>query len=230
MNKFLYVLNLILFCFISTHGFSQQPRINSSRTAGIDNSVLPINDIASINEKKNNKPESKNKIVKQNTTSDKSIPDNTIVVKAKANTTDRLLNKQHSQERLVEKGDTVIKEQVVDNDANSNSNNKMIDNNGVFQDNVTYIKETTPTESKTNIAEHKSTKVITSVNYKPKVIREDVVPLTNSLPNEISANKRIYLQQEADDLRTEIELYRNNPNYDLVGKQNKLQKILDLLR
>lgn len=228
MNNFLHVLNLILFCFIATVGFSQQTRINSSRTASIDNSVLPTIVNTPNNEKKNIKPESKREIVKQNTTSDKPIADTALIIKAKAGTTDRLLNKQRSQERLVEKGDTVIKEQVINSDVNTT--NKMVENSGVYQDNVTYTKETLPNEIKSNITEHKSTKVTTSVNYKPKVVREDVVPAANSLSNEINQNKRIYLQQEADDLKAEITKFQNNPDYDLVSKQKKLQEILDLLK
>ncbi len=228
MNRYVHVLIVFSFCLTSFICFSQQSRIKSSSISKAEDTYTPAVVTSTTNNNKTSNPETKIKSAIQNVIANKAISDTTAKLKDSAGSTDRMLNKQHSQQRLVEKGDVVVTEQTITDDGSTN--NKMADNNGIFQDNVTYTKESLPTDSTTTISEHKTSKVITSVNYKPKVVREDVVPASNTAPNEIAPNKKIYLQEEADDLQAEIALNRNNPNYDLIGKQKKLQQILDLLK
>jgi hypothetical protein len=227
MNKYVHALILVFFCLSFFTSFSQQPRINSSNVAKVDNSDISTSIPNNKNDNPSNKTETSLKSVIQNAIENKNISDTTTKLKATVGSADRMINKQHSQQRLTEKGEVIVIKQAVSDDVISN---KIAGNNDVFQDNVTYTKEILPTDSKSNNVEQSSQKVTPSVNYKSKVLREDVTPLTNNTSNEISPNKRIYLQEEADDLQAEIALNRNNPNYNMVSKQKKLQQILDLLK
>lgn len=99
-------------------------------------------------------------------------------------------------------------------------------------DNVNYIKEDLPENEKLLSAEKKSVKVVPSVNYKPRIIKSDIqpVPVVDNSKIEINSNKRIYLQQEADDLQREINQNTGNVNYDLAKKQQQLESIKKMLQ
>lgn len=106
---------------------------------------------------------------------------------------------------------------------------KSINDNATGQDNVTYNKEIISENQSISTSERSPIKVTTSVNYKPSVLKEDIHPTTETTTT-ITPNKRIYLQQEAEDLQIEITQNANNTNYDLVQKQKLLEYIKTLLK
>ena len=98
-------------------------------------------------------------------------------------------------------------------------------------DNVIYTKEASPENEKIILSEKQLVKVTPSVNYKERVIKEDIHPVVSSTAKvEISSGKRIYLQQEADDLQQEINQNIDNPNYDVAKKQKQLEEIKKMLQ
>ena len=123
--------------------------------------------------------------------------------------------------------ETYTKEQV---DIKSLDTNKSLNVITTVSDNVTYYKETITENQPISTTEKSPTKVATSINYKSSILKEDVHTITNSTNVEITSNKRIYLQEEADDLQIEIKQNVNNPNYDLVQKQKLLGYIKTLLK
>ena len=97
--------------------------------------------------------------------------------------------------------------------------------------NVTYTKEDAVIEpSVSTISERKPITTQKSVNYQPKMVKEDIHPITDYSSTSTPPNKKIYLQQEADDLQIEINQNRNNPAYDLIAKQKKLDDIKKLIQ
>ncbi|HRH56980.1 MAG TPA: hypothetical protein PLS10_04960 [Chitinophagales bacterium] len=97
--------------------------------------------------------------------------------------------------------------------------------------NVIYTKEILPESEKISSSEKQLVKVTPSLNYKERVIKEDIHPvLSTNAKVEISSGKRIYLQQEADDLQQEINQNIDNPNYDLAKKQKQLEEIKKMLQ
>ncbi len=115
-------------------------------------------------------------------------------------------------------------------DIKSLDTNKSLNVITTVSDNVTYYKETITENQPISTTEKSPTKVATSINYKSSILKEDVHIITNSTNVEITSNKRIYLQEEADDLQIEIKQNVNNPNYDLVQKQKLLGYIKTLLK
>lgn len=108
--------------------------------------------------------------------------------------------------------------------------NKSSNTDATNSDNVTYNKETISENQLVTTSERSPIKVATSVNYQPRILKEDVHPVANNSSISITPNKRIYLQQEADDLQIEISQNVNNPNYDLAEKQKLLEYIKTLLK
>lgn len=96
--------------------------------------------------------------------------------------------------------------------------------------NVTYTKEEPIASTNNSVSEVKKVKVQKSINYQPKTVKEDIHPITNYTNSGISSNKKIYLQQEADDLQAEINQNANNPAYDLIAKQKQLDDIKKLIQ
>jgi hypothetical protein len=97
--------------------------------------------------------------------------------------------------------------------------------------NVTYTKEEIPANTTSNtVSETKKSKVQPSVNYQLKTVKADIHPVTDYSNAGISPNKKIYLQQEADDLQAEINQNSNNPSYDLAAKQKQLDDIKKLIQ
>jgi hypothetical protein len=98
-------------------------------------------------------------------------------------------------------------------------------------DNVIYTKEILLENQKINSSEKQLVKVTPSVNYKERVVKEDIHPgVSTTARIEISSGKRIYLQQEADDLQQEINQNIDNPNYDLAKNQKQLDEIKKMLQ
>lgn len=97
--------------------------------------------------------------------------------------------------------------------------------------NAIYTKEVLPESEKIISSEKQLVKVTPSVNYKERVIKEDIHPvLSTNAKVEISSGKRIYLQQEADYLQQEINQNMHNPDYDLAKKQAALEEIKKMLQ
>jgi hypothetical protein len=99
-----------------------------------------------------------------------------------------------------------------------------------LSDNVTYIKEDLPDYEKTVSSEKTIIKPTPSVNFTPRVIKEDIHPALNYSSTDISSDKRVYLQQEADDLIREMDLNAGNVNYDFAYKKKKLDEIKKMLQ
>lgn len=100
-----------------------------------------------------------------------------------------------------------------------------------FTDNsVQYFKETLPEQITVTNAERKTVKPTASVNYKQREIKQDIHPVQDFTHPGISESKRLYLQQEADDLQVEINQNRNNPGYDIAKKQKQLEDIRKLVQ
>lgn len=100
-----------------------------------------------------------------------------------------------------------------------------------FTDNsVQYFKETLPEQITVTNAERKTVKPTASVNYKQREIKQDIHPVQDFTHPGISESKRLYLQQEADDLQVEINQNRNNPGYDISKKQKQLEDIRKLVQ
>lgn len=100
------------------------------------------------------------------------------------------------------------------------------------ESNVTYTKVDESAERKGNVitSERAPTKTQKSVNYQPKVVKEDIHPITDYSNTSTPPNKKVYLQQEADDLQLEINQNLNNPSYDLIVKQKQLNDIKKLIQ
>ncbi len=100
-----------------------------------------------------------------------------------------------------------------------------------FTDNsVEYFIETLPEQATVNNAERKTVKPAVSVNYKQREVKQDIHPVQDFTHPGIAESKRLYLQQEADDLQAEIKQNANNPNYDIAKKQRQLEDIRKLLQ
>jgi len=95
---------------------------------------------------------------------------------------------------------------------------------------VQYFKETLPEQTAVTNAERKTEKPSVSVNYKQRQVKQDIHPLQDFSHPGISESKRLYLQQEADDLQAEISRNSSNPNYDIATKQRQLEDIRKLLQ
>lgn len=109
----------------------------------------------------------------------------------------------------------------------------MTDNKTNVEVNTTYTKELPEENVKNTVSEKVRPKVEKSSNYQPHVVKEDVqntqVQQRNTAP-QVSAMKKVYLQQEADELEQEIEKFKNDPNYNLVEKQKQLEYLKKLLK
>ncbi len=97
---------------------------------------------------------------------------------------------------------------------------------------TTYIREETTGEEKNTNSEGVKLKPVKSENYKPHTVREDIqnVQVQRQSSSSISDMKKIYLKEEAAELEKEIELYKNDPNYNLAEKQKQLAEIKKLIQ
>lgn len=220
-------LQTILLCFFYLSCFSQQTqrtKINNTSIINTTHTNKPSSNNTSINEK------TINNVVIENVEMQNVISTNSDSIRENINLHSDNSNGIDSKTTSTQ----TIQPRNTNYDIDITYKKSIIDTNSyILQDNVTYTKEPLPQNVEKNISEKKSTKVTTSVNYKPRVIREDVTPTTNNTnntTNDISPNKRIYLQQEADDLQVEISLNKNNPNYNLENSRKKLEYILNLLK
>ncbi|MBK9328831.1 MAG: hypothetical protein IPM95_05815 [Sphingobacteriales bacterium] len=117
------------------------------------------------------------------------------------------------------------------NSAISESPNLKTANTESFTDNsVRYLKETLPEQATVANSERKTVKPTASVNYKQREVKQDIHPVQDFTHPRISESKRLYLQQEADDLQVEINLNRTNPDYDTAKKQKQLEDIRKLVQ
>lgn len=99
-----------------------------------------------------------------------------------------------------------------------------------ISENVTYEKEVLPVTGKVIAAEKPRIKVTSSVNHKPKTVKEDIHPVVDYSNAGINSDKRIYLEQEAKDLEREILQNAGKSDYDLVQKQKQLDDIRKMLQ
>lgn len=97
-------------------------------------------------------------------------------------------------------------------------------------DNVTYTKEEFQENEVVTVSEIKPFKVTQSQDFKPHILKEDTPKITDYSTLTITNNKRIYLQQEQEDLELEINQNKHNPDYDLIQNQKKLDYIKTLLK
>lgn len=116
--------------------------------------------------------------------------------------------------------------QAVDSKVLPENNNMNIDLT------TTYIREETTGEEKNTNSEVVKQKPVKSENYKPHTVREDIqnVQVQRQSSSSISDMKKTYLKEEAAELEKEIELFKNDPNYNLAEKQKQLADIKKLIQ
>ncbi len=148
---------------------------------------------------------------------------NTVKLNAENN---QVFNKNQLQNRLT---DSTLSNEISNEDFKYKNNNPS-DDRIFLSDTVTYFKEIDPLNEKTVLSEKKANKVVPSVNYKPRVVKEDINPVLNYSSADISSEKRVYLQQEAADLQREIDLNKGNTDFDLAFKTKKLDEIKKMLQ
>ncbi|MFN8283673.1 MAG: hypothetical protein U0U67_10690 [Chitinophagales bacterium] len=210
-------LHLIVFVFLFIYSSGLLAQNERSKSAQKEAIAVPETVVQSESKNKEaNKSKEAPKVVKAPVNSQK-----TDAVK----TTDKTAGKQANQVRKTK----VVVETT--EQAEPVPNNYQTQNNATenFETNVTYTKEDLSVETAANTSERKPNKIQKSVNYQPKVVKEDIHPVTDYTNSGIAPNKKIYLQQEADDLEREIQLNANNPNYDIAAKQKQLDEIKKLI-
>ncbi|HUM52022.1 MAG TPA: hypothetical protein PK431_09410 [Chitinophagales bacterium] len=213
MKKYLQTIFLLFIISFSAIAYAQTERLKTAQKQAI-----PVNSTNTKSVVENNKQsiptKEKPKVPKPVTTSTKTDANKTVI---------QIPQKQSKDLRKPK----VITEVVEPTDNNQKQTVDVV-NPDV---NVTYTKEVEPTQTASNaISERKPTTMQKSVNYQPKVVKEDIHPIIDYSNTSTPPNKKIYLQQEADDLQAEIDQNRNNPSYDLIAKQKQLDDIKKLIQ
>lgn len=206
MNRYIQLIFCLL-CFIDSSVEAQSNRINKTYNVQMADSSIVRQD-SNVNESiemlvsGSLQAKQKSNSEVQSTSSTKMVPSGTYTSEPKKNAS--VNNSTETQKKVA----------VVDNS-------------------VTFVKTDDSKELQNNtVSETVHVKPVKSENFKPHTVREDIqnVQIQQQSSSSISEMKKAYLKEEAADLEKEIELFKNDPNYNLAEKQKQLADIKKLIQ
>ncbi len=209
MNKFIQSLFLLLLLIMITQSHAQSNRMDKKYAVPQQEKQTQQNPVEAKDKTQEfvptvTEPEKKMKqVLKKTVTSEN---------KEKKVTSD----KQHDKDSLMAADSKVL-----------------LENNNIHVDlTTTYFHEEAIVEEKNTKSEVVKQKPVKSENYKPHTVREDIqnVQVQRQSSSSISDMKKVYLKEEAAELEKEIELFKNDPNYNLAEKQAQLEKVKKLIQ